>query len=297
MLELKIYNPTESESLQEVRWNYEELKKEIATRVEDYKIMVYTDDQIKQAKNDRAKLNKLKIALDDRRKDIKKLYSLPYEHFESQIKEVIALINEPINIIDSQIKNFEEAKKQEKLDEIKSYFSEANPFDFVNINNIFNQKWLNATASMPSIKKDIDSELLRIGNDIKLIEGQPEYVFEGIDMYKRTLDLHKSMSEMQRLKDIAERKAAAEMQRRAEEEARKAIREEECRTVEEKEQTKNEFEAVKKTQDYVQTADERVKEEEPERTWIGFEALINVTEAHMLAEFMKSNGIRYRKPQ
>ena len=55
-MELKIYehNPQE-----EIKWNNEELKAEIAEKVKDYKNLVYTDNQIKDAKADRARLNKL----------------------------------------------------------------------------------------------------------------------------------------------------------------------------------------------------------------------------------------------
>ena len=46
-----------------IEWNYEELKAEIAERVQHYETLVYTDETIKEAKADRANLNKLKKAL------------------------------------------------------------------------------------------------------------------------------------------------------------------------------------------------------------------------------------------
>ena len=44
--------------------------------------LVYTADQIKDAKKDRAKLNKFVTALEDKRKEIKKQVMQPYTAFE-----------------------------------------------------------------------------------------------------------------------------------------------------------------------------------------------------------------------
>ena len=57
-MELKIYNPQEDGFVQKIEWNYEELKTEVAAAADEYAVSVYTDETIKQAKADRAKLNK-----------------------------------------------------------------------------------------------------------------------------------------------------------------------------------------------------------------------------------------------
>ena len=56
MMELKIYSPQDTGFIQKIDWNYDELKKEIAAAIESYANSVYTDDMIKKAKEDRAKL-------------------------------------------------------------------------------------------------------------------------------------------------------------------------------------------------------------------------------------------------
>lgn len=52
---------------EKIEFNYEQLKAELTEKVSLYETMVYTDDQIKQAKADKANLNKLKKALNDER--------------------------------------------------------------------------------------------------------------------------------------------------------------------------------------------------------------------------------------
>ena len=54
-----------------IEFNFAEIKKELAGNLEKYQNMVVTEDAIKDAKADRAKLNKLKEAIEKKRKEIK----------------------------------------------------------------------------------------------------------------------------------------------------------------------------------------------------------------------------------
>ena len=65
-MELKIYNPSEDGFIKAIEWNYDELKAELVKKLEYYKGLVYTEDQIKEAKADRAKLNALTTAIDEK---------------------------------------------------------------------------------------------------------------------------------------------------------------------------------------------------------------------------------------
>lgn len=118
-MEFKILSPQDGNLVQDISWNNEELKAEISAKMKDYKGLVFTEETIKEAKKDRASLNKLRSAFEDERKRIKKLYMDPYNRFEQQVKEVIALIDEPIRLIDAQIKEVEENKKLQKRKDIE----------------------------------------------------------------------------------------------------------------------------------------------------------------------------------
>ena len=69
----------------------------------------WKEEGIKESKADKAKLNYLKAALEDKRKEVKKQCLQPYENFEKNIKELVALIDAPIRAIDSQLKEIENA--------------------------------------------------------------------------------------------------------------------------------------------------------------------------------------------
>ena len=67
-MELKVKEFTFPEIIE---FNFDDLKNEITEKVSYYANLVYTDDQIKEAKADRAKLNKFVSALEDKRKEVK----------------------------------------------------------------------------------------------------------------------------------------------------------------------------------------------------------------------------------
>ena len=296
-MELKIYSPSKDGFVKEITWNHEEIKKEVAEKVKYYKTLVYTDDQIQDAKKDRATLNKFVDALETKRKEIKKQCLAPYEEFERQMKEVIAVVNEPIAMIDGQVKEYEQKKREEKLEKIRALFREAGFQSFVSFESIFNQSWLNSSVSMKKIKESMNEIKMKIGNDVSAINALPEFSFEALEVYKKTLDVSKAIQEGHRLADIQKRKAEYEAKRKAEEEAKK---EAEAKAMSEKTVEGNpEDIAMHITpQDPETTAEAQqprpeMTEKPSERQWISFKALLSVEDAKALAEFFRSRDIKF----
>ena len=277
-MELKI---TELQVPGKISFNYEELKQQIQTRASDYASMVYTDDQIANAKKDRADLNRLKKALNDERIRQEKEFLQPFNEFKAQVKELCGIIDTATASVDKQIKEFEEQKKAEKLDAILEYFGSAlaTKLPSVSLDHrlVVDAKWLNASVSMKSIQEAIDGKLEQVVKDLAVIDSLPSYAFEAREYYIDTLDLARAVSEAHRLQEQAEKKAAweAEQQKRKEEAAYAN-------------------EAFKKqVTDY---AAETVEAEviEPSRQWIGFQALLSADEAKALGAWLRGNGIRFK---
>lgn len=63
---------------EQIKFNFEDLKSEIQAKAHEYEVSVYTEDNIKAAKADRASLNKLKKALNDERIRREKAYMKPF---------------------------------------------------------------------------------------------------------------------------------------------------------------------------------------------------------------------------
>lgn len=223
-MELKILNPQEGGFLKEIQWNNEELKEEIAEKMQEYTSLVFTEDTIKEAKADRAKLNKLRTAFEDERKRIKKLCMAPYDAFEKQVKELIALIDEPIRLIDGQIKEVEEQRKVEKKGEILEFYESVIgslkgilPFD-----RVFRQEYLNVSKSMKSIKDEIQALIDRVNSDLDTIEGfGSKHELQIKDVYLKTLNLSVAMQEKARLDEV-ERQLAERKQREEQQAAERA---------------------------------------------------------------------------
>lgn len=219
VMELKIYNPQEGGFVKAIEWNNEELKAEIAAKVKDYEGLVYVGEaQIKEAKADRANLNKLRTAIEDERKRIKKLCLEPYNRFEAQVKEVTALIDKPIAMIGEQIEAAEEAKKAAKKAEIEELFKSIGFQDFVTLEAVWDPKWLNATTSITKIEEAMKERMYQIGSDVLTLHELSEYSFEAMEVYKQTLDLNAAIREGKRLLEIQKAKEA-QAAREAEEKA------------------------------------------------------------------------------
>ena len=268
-----------------IDFNFEELKEEITNKSALYKNMVYTDETIKDAKSDRALLNKFKTALEDKRKEVKKQCLEPYNQFEKQIKELVAIIDEPVKLIGDQITEFEDREKAEKHEQIIELFNKAGFQSFVTLEQIYDPKWLNKSVSLKSIEEELTNTVYRIGHDVTTINSLKEYSFEALEHYKKTLDLAGAIAEGQRLADIQKRKLEHEAEVKAREELAKKQAEEKAKA----EAEANLHEEL-----------EEVAEEEPQqaveikRQWIKFVALLSKDDALALKEFCDNRGIEIK---
>lgn len=222
-MELKIYNPQEDGFLQSIEWNFEELKQEVTKKANDYMNLVYSDDQVKEAKKDRADLRKFNTALNNKRKEVKGQIMAPYTAFESQIKELTGIVDQAIENIDTQVKGYEEAKRNEKLEKVKEVYKEViGDLDrTVPFEKIFQERWLNVSTTLKSIKEEIFGIYQKVDADLKLINNDGSlFVFEMKEEYLKNFDLQAAMALKQRLEENEKKKAAFEAQRRKEEEER-----------------------------------------------------------------------------
>ena len=189
-----------------INFNYAEIKQQLEEQMEIYKGMEYTDDTIKEAKTDRATLNKLSKEIDDRRKAVKKEYNKPLDAFESQVKDLLSIIKEPIEIIDSKVKDYENRCREEKKAQIVAYWNEK----VVQLpdelrervwNRLYDDRWTNATTTAKAYKDAIDNGIAGILKDIETIKSmESEFEQEGLDTYYNTFTLADAISKMNQLK-------------------------------------------------------------------------------------------------
>lgn len=210
-LELKITSPSPEGFVKEILWNADEISEEIEKRVGYYKNLVYTDAQVVEAKKDRATLNKFIAALKAKDSEIKKLCLAPYDAFHARMQQLIKQVDEPAELIDKQVKAFEEDQKRQKHDAIEELFKSKGFQPWVKLDNIWNPKWLNKSYSLKQIDVDMNSIMYKIGEDIFLINKQGDGVQAALSEYKRTLDVRAAVSAAE--KYIEARNAEAELKK------------------------------------------------------------------------------------
>ena len=276
-MELQIYSPSEDGFIKEISWNHEEIKKELAERVKFYTGMVYTEDQIKNAKADRAKLRKFVDVLEIKRKEIKKQCLAPYETFEKQMKELVSIVNEPIMMIDSQVKDYEEGKKAEKMKAIEAHWqsllADNRIPSGITFNQLFDEKWLNLSVNLNAVIKEIDEKLEQIEKDLATLKNLPEFAFEAIEAYKDTLDINQAIEQGKRLAEIQKRK-------------------------EEQQKMNEAFErmgtSAKVVAEGIANLVDAAKEAQTEKQWVSFSALLSTEDALALKDFFNSRNIEFK---
>lgn len=269
---------------QVIQFNFAELKEEITAKAELYKNMVYTEDTIKEAKADKATLNKFIKVLEDKRKDVKKQCLQPYEDFEKQIKELVAIVNEPVQLIDSQVKAYDEKRKAEKLDQIKAIWEESDHPEWLSCSMIFDNRWLNVTFSLKQVQDAITERLTQINTELTTLNSLTEFAFEAVEVYKNTLDVNRAIAEGQRLADIQKRKQEEAMRKATAEAAEK---EAEIRQAEIEPEVITPAEPVAMIEPDPEPADASA-------TWIRFEACMTTEQAYKLKHFFEEEGIQFR---
>ena len=255
-----------------IDFNYEEIKAALMEKTKVYETTIYSEDQIKDAKSTRAELNKFKRSLNEERVRLEKEYMKPFTTFKDRINELIAIVDKPVNAIDSQIKSFEQKKKDEKREQIKAAFLEMGLPDYITLEKIWDESWLNSTCSLARVKEDFKTVAYRDEQAMKMIGDLPDFAFEAAEYYKQSLDVTAA---------IAKASEHARMEK-----AKKAAEEEAAR----KPEVVDEIPAAEP----ITEAEEEDVPFEVERAWIKFEAYLSIAEARELNAFFKYNKIDFR---
>lgn len=199
-MELKV---SEVKELPAIIFNYEEIKKELEIKISGYMTRVYTEDTILEAKQDRATLNNLVKAINAQKIAKKNEYMEKYNEFEVKIKDIMEIINKGSEVIDEQVKNFEEKEKKDKMLKIAKLFNEIINVDFLELKNIFVDKWLNKTVQLKAIEKEFEIINHKCNNDIEIIkELKSKHEDTLILEYKNSLDLGRVLELKNKLEKI-----------------------------------------------------------------------------------------------
>ena len=149
-----------------VEHNLDNLKEYAVNLNTFYKSLVITDKDIKEAENEKAKLNKLIDQVKRLRIDKVKEYKKPIEDFEKTAKEVESILGEASNTIKFTLDEFDAKRMDEKRNKVikpilNNIISQAFIKGYlINPDSIIeNPKWYNKTFKESDIEAEIQTQV------------------------------------------------------------------------------------------------------------------------------------------
>ena len=188
------------------------LKKIVEQKLADYSGVVYTEETLKAAKEDRAYLNKQFNELDTARKAVKNEFMRPYNEFETKVKEVSSLIKSTADEIGEQIKHFETAEKEQKLTNVCTIWAEKGGSDTY-FNTVYTPEWLNKSTSIGTVARDMDAALKKL-SDFRFLAGMNfsgKILEKCVAKFEQTGDAEKAIAYAKELAEVAETKPDFEL--------------------------------------------------------------------------------------
>lgn len=301
-LEFKVdYKPSEIKIL-----NEDKLSELVNNMASSYSSLVFTDENIAEAKESRAELNKVAKQLDDERKKVKADFNNPLNEFEEKMKGYHKQIKDVSNNINSKLNEFEEEQRKERSGIVQVFIKEeAESFGLDPQNIPFNNSWLNKGAFTPKgqltkgTKEDIEQAVQAEAQEVQRVAEEKATVEEFANMaelepyaWSAMIDKGLTSSEViaQIKKAIEQRKeeqAAAERRQKEQEQLARQVEEQQ------QQQTTTKQEEPQEAKQEMQTAVKEVKEE-PE---MEFTLHIRGKKSALFAlnKYMIENDIEFRK--
>lgn len=208
----------EIKGISEIEDNIQDVKDYALKLSKYYSIKQFDEETLKNAKTEKAEVNKFKDKVAEFRKSITKRYNEPLEKFLDEAKTTEKILKETYDTINNQISIYEVKQKQEKEETIKAYFyeyCESLNIDFVD----YEKANINVTlsASMKSLKDKAKEFIDKIVDDINLINSQ-QYIDEMMIEYKKDLNVSRTITdvnnrhaELERVKQEKEAKKEQEI--------------------------------------------------------------------------------------
>ena len=288
-MEIQVLSPTQAQPLPPVEWNYLDVKKWIEDGLARYKGVVYDETQVAVAKKDRANLNKLVQAIETKRREMKQLYLQPYQDFEAQANELIAMVKEQAGEIDTQVKAFDDRRRKEKLEQIKESIYSPMIGDLAKLvpyERLHDPKWLNVTCSASTIGTELARKIDSIFSGLSAIDKMglsPEMAERIKGVFLKDFDLAAAIAEKDRIEK--ERAALAEYEAK-----QRAARAEPTTTVEAPKYTPPEPVEPARAQDGNNATSETIHT-------VVFRIRVTASQLTRLGEFMRANNIKPERVQ
>lgn len=211
--------------------NAKDIRALVEANIGRYDAANYSEDNIADAKHDKAMLNAAAKVLNDRRVAMEREWMKPFAEFKDEVAATVKAIKGASDKIDGVVREVEDRAREEKRAEIQAYFDGKEYGVYVALDRIFDARWLNKSSRMEHVRQEMDGKVADIRHGLETIEAL-EADKDETDALKvhfmQTLDIHETLRWRKERKELQERIAreAAEREERTremEERARRAL--------------------------------------------------------------------------
>lgn len=191
----------------------------VAATLERYTPENYSEDNVEQAKADRAILNKAAKDLNDRRIQLERDWNAPLQEFKGIIGDTVKMISEGSAKIDAVVKGVESKAKAEKRAAIEELWDRKG-ITLLPLSKLWDDKWLNKTKRLPAVEKEIGEKLLKIEAELDTLAAVDTEDGEVLRAYYLDcLDLQRTLAYSATLKANRQRLQEEQARRQAKAEA------------------------------------------------------------------------------
>lgn len=206
--------------------NLDEVQANIDALLAAYTDRVYTAEDIKGAKADRAQVNHWNDQLNKAAQALKKHYLAALDAPLRRINAMQAQLKECSATIDRQVKAVEEGEREEKRRALEMIYHDAAGEDLeplIPFDRVLEKRWLNKTVSLSAAGRELRKALEIHREALRIIRTTCGEDAEACTTeYLRDFSLNAAMTERQRRQDARAAQAQAEAARRNAEAARAA---------------------------------------------------------------------------
>ncbi len=201
--------------------NVEEVKEAVALAVQSFKNLEVSADNEKEGKEAKAKLNKVRKSIEEKRLEVCRQWDEPKNIFNAKCKEVVGIVDEAIKSIDDQLKVIEDNRIAGKKTVINALISSITDGEIhgTSLTDYFEQcggivydsRWENRTYAKSAIEKDIIAQVDQFKADfssMSTFSNDSELYNAMLMAYKRTRRLSDALqakTELENAREIARR--------------------------------------------------------------------------------------------
>lgn len=211
------------QALPAVEWNRAEVAAWLEEKISCYRGRAYNPEDLKDAKRDRAEVNKIEKELAAAQKRIQELYKAPVNEFVAQMKEFHYMAQQVSDAIDVQIKRAEETQRDQRREQLRQTFAE-NVGDelgqLLTFDRLLDGRWLNKSVSASTAQREllVKLESVRVSmEDLRAMCGED---FEEIQrVYLKNLSLNEAVCAYHQRQELRQAQTRAEAARKAAQQA------------------------------------------------------------------------------